>query len=136
MATPSPSIHGQRIHKEWVTVGIRLVDRKFNQAPGFGRYNLCSPMLYGPMFAMGKRFYKLHEQLKERRYSKALKCRPNYRQGPHGLPATNSRGGKHNSRPTPFVRACEVLIRLEPHVRKRLVMLSSIRSCCLVEAAV
>ena len=61
--------------------------------PGVGRYNLRSAMLHGPMFSLGKRFYRLHELPLQRRYSSALQARPNYRHGLVGPHVSNTRGG-------------------------------------------
>lgn len=77
------------------TIGQHLVDVRPN-TPGVGTYNLRSATLDGPMFSMGKRFYSLRQQKEGRRYSRALKSRPNYRKGQtYDLLATNSRGGTH-----------------------------------------
>ena len=135
--TPGPghySPHSPGSTPPAYSIGQHLVDAKF-ATPGVGRYNLRSATLQGPMFSMGKRFYQLHEHPQQRRYSKALKSRPNYRQGPHGLPATNSRGGKQASKhvftlvptqaliPNPALRrcACEVLMVLNPSFWKKFV---------------
>jgi hypothetical protein len=57
--------------------------------PGPGTYNVRSNNMQGPLFSMGKRFYRLRDKPTERRYSVALRQRPVGQQ--------NSRGGKYVS---------------------------------------
>ncbi len=62
--------------------------------PGPGTYNVRSNNMQGPLFSMGKRFYRLRDKPTERRYSVAL------RQRPVGL--QNSREGKFVSHHHPL----------------------------------
>ena len=73
------------------SMGQHLFD-SLPSGPGPGTYNLRSAEFSGPMFSMAKRFYRLRDKKRERRYSNALRQRP-HPQGPHTRPATNSRGG-------------------------------------------
>ncbi|KAG0600370.1 hypothetical protein M758_11G028200 [Ceratodon purpureus] len=58
------------------TMAQHVNDASRATTPGVGAYNLRSQEFAGPRYTMGRRFYRLRDMKRERRYSRALKHRP------------------------------------------------------------
>ena len=60
------------------TIAQRLVQTQF-KTPGPGTYKARSAEFDGPMYSMGRRFYRLRDRKKERRYTAILHHTPQHR---------------------------------------------------------
>lgn len=79
------------------TMGQHFEEGSRPVTPGVGAYNLRSKEFAGPRYTMGRKFYRLRDMKRERRWSRALKQRPKLmRSGSsqRGASAVHSRAGK------------------------------------------
>ncbi|KAG0556149.1 hypothetical protein KC19_11G029900 [Ceratodon purpureus] len=95
------------------TMAQHVNDASRATTPGVGAYNLRSQEFAGPRYTMGRRFYRLRDMKRERRYSRALKHRPK--------PARSSspaRAGPQTS-PDKVHRKCSTDVHAKPQVPRR-----------------